>query len=137
MSFIDELQDIIWISPSGKSYTIKTQESGYKRKHIGEVKENPKTTSSTSVSSKSGGRKKNKTSASHSVSTTQSSKRVQDSNDTFTDMGIGGRDVTLDCYFIGEGHYSKAEAFTNALCEIGKSQLQRPDKAHSRTGSFT
>ena len=124
MSFIDELQDIIWISPSGKSYTIKTQESGYKRKHIGEVKENPKTTSSTSVSSKSGGRKKNKTSASHSVSTTQSSKRVQDSNDTFTDMGIGGRDVTLDCYFIGEGHYSKAEAFTNALCEIGKSQLQ-------------
>lgn len=124
MSFLDDLQEVIWTSPSGKSFVIKTQESGYKRKHIGEVKENPKTTKTASTSVKAGGGKKSKTSSSASVSTTQSTKKVQDSNDTFTDMGIGGRDVTLKCYFVGEGHYSKAEAFTNALCEVGKSKLQ-------------
>lgn len=124
MAFLDSLQQIIWTSPSGKSFELKTKESGYKRKHIGEVKENPKTTKTSSTSTKSGGGKKSKTSNSSSVSTSQSTKKVQDSNDTFTDLGVGGKDVTLECYFIGEGHHLKAEAFENALCEIGKSQLQ-------------
>lgn len=115
MSLLDEMQDIIWTSPSGKSFKIKTIESGYTQKHIGEVKENPRTSISTKGSSKN---KK------ISVSTSSSVKRVGDSNDTFTDLGIGGRDVSLDCYFIGTKHYSEANAFRKALCEIGKSKLQ-------------
>ena len=115
MSLLDEMQDIIWTSPSGNAFKIKTLESGYTQKHIGEVKENPRTSISTKGSSK------NKNT---SVSTSSSVKRVGDSNDTFTDLGVGGRDVSLDCYFIGSKHYSEAKAFRKALCEIGKSKLQ-------------
>ena len=39
-------------------------------------------------------------------------------------MGVGGRDISLDCYFIGEKHYIEAEAFRKALCQVGKSKLQ-------------
>lgn len=124
MSFIDDFQAVIWTSPSGTPFTLKTIESGFSQKHVGEVKENPRTSYSASTSTKSGGGKKSKTSSSSNVSTSSGKKRVSDVNDTFTDLGIGGRDVTLDCYFVGENHYNKAETFINALCEIGKSTLQ-------------
>lgn len=124
MGFLDNLQDVTWTSPTGKSFIIKTLESGYKRKHIGEIKENPKTSYSSSVSN-SGKKAKGSTTSRHSsVSTSSSKKTVRDSNDTFTDMGIGGRDVTMDCYFIGENHSKQAELFADALCEVGKSKLQ-------------
>ena len=111
---------VIWTAPDGKSFVLKTLESGFSQKHIGEVKENPRTSVSTSTSSK--GKKKGSTST--SVSTSSATKRVGDSNDTFTDMGIGGRDISLDCYFIGEKHFVEAEAFRQALCQVGKSKLQ-------------
>ena len=111
---------VIWTAPDGKSFVLKTLESGYSQKHIGEVKENPRTSVSTSSSTKG----KKKGSSSTSVSTSSATKRVGDSNDTFTDMGIGGRDISLDCYFIGEKHYVEAEAFRKALCQVGKSKLQ-------------
>lgn len=124
MSILDSMQNVIWTAPDGTSFVIKTLESGYSQKHIGEVKENPRTSVSHSTSTKSGGGKKSKTSSSTSVSSSSAKKRVGDSNDTFTDLGIGGRDVSLDCYFIGEKHYIEAKAFRNALCQIGKSKLQ-------------
>ena len=136
MSVIDSLQDITWTSPKGQAFTLKTLTSGYSQKHIGEVKENPRTSVTSSSSARSGSStsgkksKKSKTSSSRgsshstSVSTSQATKRVGDSNDTFTDMGIGGRDVSLDCYFIGKNHYTQAEAFRKALCQVGKSKLQ-------------
>lgn len=115
MSVLDEMQDIIWTSPKGTSFTIKTLETEYSQKHIGEVKENPRTSINTKGSSNN---------ENVSVSTSSSVKRVGDSNDTFTDMGISGRDLTLDCYFIGSNHSTQAKAFRKALCEIGKSKLQ-------------
>lgn len=115
---------VIWTSPEGNSFVLKTLESGFSQKHIGEVKENPRTSVSHSTSTKRGGGKKSKTSSSTSVSTSSSTKRVGDSNDTFTDLGVGGRDISLDCYFIGEKHYIEAEAFRKALCQVGKSKLQ-------------
>ena len=121
---VSESNKVIWTSPSGKSFVLKTIESGYSQKHIGEVKENPKTSVSSSTSTKNGGGKKSKTSSSTSVSTSQTTKRVGDSNDTFTDMGVGGRDISLECYFIGSKHYIEADEFRNALCEVGKSKLQ-------------
>ena len=121
---INSSQNVIWTAPDGTSFIIKTLESGYSQKHIGEVKENPRTSTSTSTSTKSGGGKKSKTSSSTSVSRSQGTKRVGDSNDTFTDMGIGGRDISLDCYFIGEKHNIEADAFRKALCQVGKSKLQ-------------
>lgn len=124
MGFIDELQAVTWTSPKGDVFTLKTLESGYTQKHIGEVKENPRTSYSASTSTKRGGGKKSKTSSSSSVSTSNSKKRVADVNDTFTDLGVGGRDITLDCYFIGENHHTKAKAFEKALCQTGKSKLQ-------------
>lgn len=124
MAISDSMQNVIWTAPNGTSFVIKTLESGYSQKHIGEVKENPRTSVSHSSSTKGGGGKKSKTSSSTSVSTSSSTKRIGDSNDTFTDMGIGGRDITLDCYFIGERHYIEAEAFRKALCQVGKSKLQ-------------
>lgn len=126
MEFAKNLQSTIWTSPEGQTFVLKTLESGYKRKHIGEVKENPRTSVSSSSSTKAGGGKKSSTSSHTSVSTSRATKRVQDSNDTFTDMGIGGRDSRLDCYFIGEKHAQESEAFENALCQVGKSQLQLP-----------
>lgn len=123
-NILDNMQDVTWTSPRGKTFVIKTLEGGYERKHIGEVKENPKTTRSSSVSTGSGGGKKSKTSHRSSSSTSQSTKRVQDSNDTFTDLGVGGRSVPLDCYFVGDDHAQKAKVFENALCETGKSTLQ-------------
>ena len=113
-----ESNRVIWTAPDGKSFVLKTLESGFSQKHIGEVKENPRT----SVSTSSKGKKKG--SSSTSVSTSSATKRVGDSNDTFTDMGIGGRDISLDCYFIGEKHFVEAEVFRKALCQVGKSKLQ-------------
>lgn len=124
MSILDFLQDVVWTAPDGASFIIKTLESGYSRKHIGDVKENPRTSVSHSTSTKGGGGKKSKTSSSTSVSTSQSKKRVGDSNDTFTDLGVGGRDVQLDCYFIGNKHHIESEIFTKALCQVGKSKLR-------------
>lgn len=123
MFLLDEMQDIIWTSPSGKAFKIKALEVGYTQKHIGEVKENPRTSVSHSKSVKGAG-VKGKSSSSTSISTSSSKKKVGDSNDTFTDLGIGGRDVPMECYFIGKNHYSESKAFRKALCEIGKSKLQ-------------
>lgn len=120
----DESNDIIWISPKGTSFDLKVENNEYSRKHIGEVKENPRTSYSSGRST-SGAKAKGSTTSTHtSVSTSRSTKRVQDSNDTFTDLGLGGRDIPLECYFIGENHYTKAEAFIKALGEVGKSRLQ-------------
>ena len=97
--FLDGRQGITWRSPKGTLFNIKTTESGYSRKHNGEVKSNPT------------GKKSTK-------------KAVTDSNDTFNDLGIAGRDVTLECLFIGKTHDADSEKFTNALCETGKSHLR-------------
>ena len=121
VDFLQKRQDITWKSPSGKVFKIKTLESGYSRKHIGDVKENPKTTYTASSSSSSG---KKGSHSSSGVSTSSSKKRVGDSNDTFSDLGIGGKDVNLDCLFVGDNHDIEARAFEDALCEIGKSKLR-------------
>lgn len=102
MKEIDTL--VYWTSPKGKTFALKATETGYKQKHIGEVKENPK--------SKKSNRKK-----------------IQDVSDTFKDFGIGGRDLNLKFYFFGENHATESEAFENALCETGKSKLQIPYRA--------
>jgi len=103
MELLKDNQGIIWTSPEGVSFYIKTTEFEYSIKHIGEVKENPKPKNS-------------------------NKKKIQDSNDTFTDSGIGGRDISLDCYFIGDDHTQKSAEFKSALCEIGKSKLKLPDE---------
>ena len=99
VDFISKSRGITWTSPKGKTFNLKTEESGYKRKHVGTVKENPKTSKK---------------------STTKS---ITDSNDTFSDLGMAGRDLTLDFIFIGENHISDSAAFESALCETGKSRL--------------
>lgn len=117
VDFLQKRQDITWKSPSGKVFVLKTLESGYSRKHIGDVKENPR---STYTASKSSGGK-----GSHNSSSTSSGKkRVGDSNDTFSDLGIGGKDIALDCLFVGDNHDTESRAFEDALCEIGKSRLR-------------
>lgn len=104
-----ELQNrgVVWTSPKGTVFNLKTLESGYKRKHVGTIKENPKTKKSTT-------------------------KQITDSNDTFNDLGMAGRDMTLDFLFIGENHFSESNKFENALCEKGQSRLILPHK-----GEFT
>lgn len=98
--FLDRKSGITWRSPKGQVFNLKTTESGYKRKHNGEVKANP---TNTKKSTK---------------------KSVTDSNDTFSDLGIAGRDVTLECLFIGDSHDAESKVFTDALCETGKSHLK-------------
>ncbi len=105
---LNQAVNVIWTAPDGSSFVLKTLESGYSQKHIGEVKENPRTSYSRSTSTKGGGGKKG----------------VVGSNDTFTDLGVGGKDISLDCYFIGDKHHLEAEEFRNALCQVGKSKLQ-------------
>lgn len=105
MDLLKDNQGVIWTSPNGQEFNLKTLENEYSIKHIGEVKENPK--ASTKGSS--------------------GKKRVQDSNDTFTDLGIGGKDIPLVCYFIGENHYTKSKEFEKALCLTGKSRLRLMD----------
>ncbi len=97
--FTDGRQGVTWRSPKGTIFNLKTTESGYSRKHNGEVKSNPTNKKS-------------------------SKKSVTDSNDTFSDLGIAGRDVTLECLFIGSSHDVDAKTFTDALCETGKSHLR-------------
>lgn len=121
--FLSRLKKITWRSPKGTLFTLKTTKSGYKRKHIGEIKENPKTTSKSSVSTHLKA-KGSHTSYNSGVSSSQSTKIVGDSNDTFNDMGVSGRDAPLDFLFIGKNHDIEAERFTKALCEIGKSRLR-------------
>jgi len=103
MELLKDNQGVIWTSPDGNTFYLKTLEDGYSQKHIGEVKENPKDKDS-------------------------NKKRVQDCNDTFTDMGVGGKDVSLDCYFIGENHSSKAKDLIEALKQKGKSKLKLVDE---------
>lgn len=121
VNFLEKVQDVTWTSPSGKVFILKTLESGYSRKHIGEIKENPKTTYTSSSSSSSGKKGSHNSSG---VSTSSSKKRVGDSNDTFTDLGIGGKDVSMDFLFVGNNHDAESELFADALCEIGKSKLR-------------
>ena len=94
---------VVWTSPKGKIFNLKTLETGYKRKHIGTVKENPKPKKS-------------------------STKKITDSNDTFSDLGMAGRDVDLSFIFIGDKHDVESNAFEDALCERGKSRLILPYK---------
>ena len=89
----------IWTSPSGKVFELKTNEGGYKRKHEGEIKTTPQDT------------KKN-------------TKKIADSSDTFLDMGVSGKSLTLDCLFVGDNHDIEAQSFEDALCETGKSRLK-------------
>lgn len=42
VNFLEKRQDVTWTSPSGKVFVLKTLVNEYTRKHIGEVKENPK-----------------------------------------------------------------------------------------------
>jgi len=103
MDFLERASFIVYTSPSGKVFQLRiVGDVSYKRKHNGEVKENPKSSS------------KNKT----------GKKQILDSNDTFQDKGMSGIDITLDCLFIGDNHDIEADAFIQALCEIGKSRLQ-------------
>ncbi len=93
---------VTWTSPQGKIFDLKVTEYGHKRKHVGTVKENPKTKKSTT-------------------------KKITDSNDTFSDLGMAGRDLTLNFLFIGEKHVTESDSFEAALCEIGKSKLLLPE----------
>ena len=93
--------NVYWTSPSGQIFTLKTDQTGYKQKHVGEVRENPKAKNS-------------------------NRKKVQDVSDTFNDLGIGGRDLSLKFFFMGENHAADSEKFENALAEKGKSILQIP-----------
>lgn len=92
---------VVWTSPQGNVFNLKITEYGHKRKHVGTVKENPKTKKSTT-------------------------KQITDSNDTFSDLGMAGRDLTLNFLFIGQNHVSESDSFEAALCEIGKSKLLLP-----------
>lgn len=92
---------VFWTSPSGKSFSLKTDSTGYKQKHIGEVRENPKAKKSTT-------------------------KKIQDVSDTFKDLGMGGKDLSLKFFFIGEKHVEDSLNFEKALCERGKSSLKIP-----------
>lgn len=99
MELLKDNQGVIWTSPNNEVFYLKTLTNEYTKKHIGEIKENPKPKNS-------------------------NRKKIQDSNDTFTDFGVGGKDIPLECYFIGEDHAQKAEEFANALCLTGKSKLK-------------
>lgn len=102
---LNDYKGVSWTSPNGRSFNLKTLINEYSRKHIGQVKENPKP-------------KAKKDSKAPTV------KKIQDSNDTFTDLGLGGRDISLECYFVGNKHYAEAESFVSALGEVGKSTLK-------------
>jgi len=103
VDILSQDRGVVWTSPKGTIFNLKTLESGYKRKHVGTIKENPKPKKSTT-------------------------KKITDSNDTFTDLGMAGRDVNLDFIFIGEKHDSESNLFEDALCERGKSRLILPYK---------
>lgn len=103
MELLKDNQGVVWTSPNGNTFYLKTLEDSYTQKHIGEVKENPKDKDS-------------------------NKKKVQDCNDTFTDMGVGGKDVSLDCYFIGDNHTTKAKELIEALKQKGKSKLKLVDE---------
>lgn len=95
-------QNIIWTSPQGNEFELFcTNTPGYTKKHIGEVKQNPINTDKNS---------KIKT------------KKIENSNDTFQDMGVGGSDIDLEFVFIN--NQAEADRFEKALCEVGKSLLK-------------
>lgn len=100
VDYISQTRGVVtWTSPKGKVFNLKlVKEPEYTRKHVGTVKENPKPKKSTT-------------------------KKITDSNDTFSDLGMAGRDCTLDFLFIGEKHDTESKAFETALCETGKSRL--------------
>lgn len=102
MDYNDRKTNTIWTSPTGKEFILKIEEGGHKRKHSGEVKNNPSNN------------KKN------------TKKTINDTNDTFSDMGVTGKDVSLNCIFIGDNHDIEAQEFEDALCEVGKSRLKLP-----------
>ena len=52
------------------------------------------------------------------------SKIINQSADTFQDLGVAGRDIPLTIKFIGDNHDLDANKFEKAFCEIGKSKLQ-------------
>lgn len=104
MDYIQRQTGIIWTSPKGTVFNLKTQDGagGYKRKHVGEVKTSPNDT-----------KKGQKT-----------TKKITDSSDTFTDSGVSGKDIVLKCLFLGDNHDIDSEKFCEALCETGKSRLK-------------
>lgn len=104
----DLTQNIIWISPNDNEFELFcTNTPGYSKKHIGEVKQNPVNND-----------KKSKT----------KTKKVENPNDTFQDMGVGGSDIDLEFVFVN--NQSEADRFEKALCEVGKSFLKI---AHKKT----
>lgn len=74
VNFLEKRQDVTWTSPSGKVFVLKTLVNEYTRKHIGEVKENPKTTYTASSSSSSGKKRRHNSSG---VSTSRSKKELE------------------------------------------------------------
>ena len=106
MSFDTRKKSLLWISPSGKKFDLKLKSPiRYSRKRKGEVKNNP---------TRSYGEKNERTSY----------KVVNASDDTFQDMGMSGRDISLTVIFTGENHDTEAMEFEKAYCERGKSKLQ-------------
>lgn len=105
MDYLSRQTGVIWTSPKGAVFNLKMADgkNGYKRKHVGEVKTSPNDT-------KKG--QKNTT------------KKITESSDTFTDSGVSGKDITLNCLFIGDSHDIESEKFCEALCEVGKSRLK-------------
>lgn len=105
MDYLSRQTGVIWTSPKGTVFNLKTTEGGYKRKHVGEVKTSPNDT------------KKGQKST---------SKKITESSDTFTDSGVGGKDFSVNFLFIGDSHDIDSEKFCEALCEVGKSRIKMP-----------
>lgn len=105
MDYLSRQTGVIWTSPKGKVFNLKTTEGGYKRKHVGEIKTSPNDTKK--------GQKK-------------TTKKITESSDTFTDSGVGGKDFSVNFVFIGDSHDIESETFCEALCEVGKSRLKMP-----------
>ena len=98
MNYSDRKQTVVWTSPLGKVFNLKTKVNSYNRKHNGEVNSSP--------------------------STDKQIKRINDSTDTFKDLGVSGKSINLEFLFIGENHDTESENFENALCEKGQSKLR-------------
>ncbi len=99
MDFLTRKKTVMWTSPSGKVFEIKTTEGGHKRKHVGEVKTTPCKKKSTT-------------------------KKIVDSQDTFSDAGVSGKSFSVKCIFIGDNHDIEAKEFEDGLCEVGKSKFR-------------
>lgn len=99
MDYLARKKTVMWTSPTGKIFELKTDSGGYKRKHVGAVKTTPHSKKSTT-------------------------KKITDSQDTFSDSGVSGKSLTIKCFFVGANHDIESKEFEDALCETGKSKLR-------------